>query len=70
MKAILIPGNGGGTPRDNWFPYLERELPKIGIDVINVQFPDPELARSEYWLPFIPHTSMLCIGPFPLYARV
>ncbi len=53
MKAILIPGNGGGSPEDNWLPYLERELPKLGIEVINTQFPDPELARREYWLPFL-----------------
>ncbi len=53
MKAILIPGNGGGSPKDNWFPYLECELPKLGVQVINTQFPDPELARQEYWLPFI-----------------
>lgn len=53
MKAILIPGNGGGTPKDNWLPYLERELPKLGITVINEQFPDPVIARSMYWLPFI-----------------
>lgn len=53
MKAILIPGNGGGTPQDSWFPYLEQELPKLGIEVINQQFPDSQLARKEYWLPFI-----------------
>ena len=53
MKAILIPGNGGGSPQDNWFPWLEKELPKLGIEVINVQFPDPELARKKFWLPFI-----------------
>ena len=53
IKAILIPGNGGGTPSDNWFPYLENELPKLGIMVINKQFPDPVLARGEFWLPFI-----------------
>lgn len=53
MKAILIPGNGSGTPQDNWLPYLENQLPKLGIDVINKQFPDPELARKEFWLPFI-----------------
>lgn len=53
MKAILIPGNGGGTPQDNWFPYLEQELPKLGITVINQQFPDAQLARKEYWLPYI-----------------
>ncbi len=53
MKAILIPGNGGGSPQDNWFPWLEMELPKLGIEAFNTQFPDPELARKEFWLPFI-----------------
>jgi len=53
MKAILISGNGGGSPRDHWLPYLEQKLPKLGIEVINKQFPDPELARREFWLPFI-----------------
>lgn len=53
LKAILIPGNGGGSPNDHWFPYLERELPKLGVAVINKQFPDAVLARAEYWLPFI-----------------
>lgn len=53
IKTILIPGNGGGTPQDNWFPYLEKEFPKLGIAVINIQFPDPILARQKYWLPFI-----------------
>src|SRR3989344_1554084 len=52
IKVILIPGNGG-SPQDNWFPYLERELSKLGIRVINKQFPDPALARQEFWLPFI-----------------
>lgn len=53
MKGILLPGNGGGSPTDNWFPYLDQELPKLGIEVINKQFPDAVLARKEYWLPFI-----------------
>ncbi len=53
MKAIIIPGNGGGCPEDNWSPYLERELPKLGIEVINRQFPDAVMARKEFWLPFI-----------------
>ena len=53
LKAILIPGNGGATPTEGWLPYLERELPKLGIEVMNTQFPDPILARAEFWLPFI-----------------
>jgi len=52
-KVIFLPGNDGGSPKDNWFPYLERELTKFGFEVINKQFPDAELARAEYWLPFI-----------------
>jgi predicted alpha/beta hydrolase family esterase len=53
VKAIIIPGNGGGSPSDNWSPYLEKVLPTIGISVINPQFPDPDLARNEFWLPFL-----------------
>lgn len=53
IRAILIPGNGGATPQDNWLPYLESELPKLGIIVINQQFPDAVLARQAFWLPFI-----------------
>ncbi|MDB5204020.1 MAG: esterase [Candidatus Taylorbacteria bacterium] len=53
IKVILIPGNGGSTPDEGWFPYVKAELEKIGIETINVQFPDSILARQEFWLPFI-----------------
>lgn len=53
IKAIFIPGNGGGTPKDNWFPYLKKELEKLGITVIDQNFPDSDLARAKYWLPFL-----------------
>lgn len=53
IKAIIVPGNGGPNPQDNWFPYIESKLKKLGIAVINTQFPDPILARQEFWLPFI-----------------
>ncbi|SRR5258708_39492964 len=52
-KAIFIPGNSGGTPRDSWFPYVKGELEKINIIVIAKDFPDNDLARAQYWLPFI-----------------
>jgi predicted alpha/beta hydrolase family esterase len=52
-KAIIIPGNGDDNPEDKWFPYVEKELTKLGIKVTNVKFPDPVLARKEYWLPFL-----------------
>ena len=53
MKAILIHGNGGGTAGDIWLPWLERELTRLGLEVINQTFPDNVRARARYWLPFI-----------------
>ncbi len=53
MKVIFIPGNGGGSPQDNWFPYLKRELEKLGVEVIAQEFPDNDLAREIFWIPYI-----------------
>ena len=53
LKAIIVPGNGDDNPEDKWFPYVQKELTKLGIETINVKFPDPILARKEYWLPFL-----------------
>jgi len=52
-RIIFIHGNGGGTGSDNWFPWCAAELQKLGLDVIAPDFPDPILARAEYWLPFL-----------------
>ncbi len=55
IKVIFIPGNGGASvfSADGWFPYLYDNLTKLGLEVIAHDFPDPELAREKYWLPFI-----------------
>ena len=52
-KVIFIPGNGGGSPKDNWFLSVRTELEAFGIDVIAEEFPDNDLARASYWLPFL-----------------
>ena len=52
-KAIFIHGNGGSTADDIWFPWLERELRALGLDVINCTFPDNVRARAAIWLPFL-----------------
>ena len=52
-KIILIHGNGGGWPKENWLPPVARRLKALGLKVIFKQFPDPVLARAKYWLPFI-----------------
>lgn len=53
MRMIFIPGNGGGSPQDNWFPWLKREAEQRGIEVVDREFPDNQLARASYWLPFL-----------------
>ena len=52
-KVIFLHGNEGGTARDNWFPYLKKELEKLSLKVVAKDFPDPVLAREKYWLPFL-----------------
>lgn len=53
IRAVLIHGNGNSKPTDNWLPYLKKELENLGVEVNAPQFPDTELARSSYWLPFL-----------------
>ncbi|MFY9590274.1 RBBP9/YdeN family alpha/beta hydrolase [Rickettsia endosymbiont of Halotydeus destructor] len=52
-KVILIPGNGGGSPNDNWFPSIRKDLELNGLQVISAEFPDNDLARASFWLPFL-----------------
>lgn len=55
-RVVLIHGNGGGKGTDNWLPYVKSELEKLGISCEAPDMPDPELARAEYWLPFLQNT--------------
>lgn len=52
-KVIIIRGNGNAKPTDSWYPYIQKELINLNFQVINQEFPDPVLARTEFWLPFI-----------------
>lgn len=51
-RVVLLHGNGGGSGRDNWFPFVKAELKKAGIRCDAPYLPDPVLARAKYWLPF------------------
>ena len=53
IKVILIPGNGDSSPQDNWLPYVKAELEKKGVIVLAPQFPDTQICREKYWLPFL-----------------
>ena len=53
QKIIFIPGNGGSTPKDNWFPSVQKELEAHGLKVVAREFPDSHLARESFWIPFL-----------------
>ena len=57
-KIIIIPGNGGSNiETDVWYAWLKAKLIEKGFDVIAENMPDADLARKEYWLPWIKEKS-------------
>ena len=53
MRAMIIPGNNNTAISECWYPQVKKELEKLGLDVIAKNMPDPDLARKQFWLPFI-----------------
>jgi hypothetical protein len=54
MKIMILPGNGGCLIQTHhWYPWLFAALKAHGFEVIAENMPDPVLARSQYWIPFI-----------------
>lgn len=50
---IILPGNGNTPIDSNWYQYVKKALESKGYEVKAENMPDPELARKEFWLPFI-----------------
>jgi predicted alpha/beta hydrolase family esterase len=49
LNIFIIHGSFG-TPNENWFPWLKKEISKQGVEVFIPQFPTPENQSLEKWL--------------------
>lgn len=50
-NAIIFHGTGG-TPKHFWFPYVKKELEKMGYDVSIPQLPYSNKPDIDKWLPY------------------
>ena len=48
MRTIFIIHGSYGHPGENWFPWLKKELEKLGEHVVLSQFPVPKKENSAY----------------------
>ncbi len=49
MRFIIIHGSYGNA-KENWFPWIKRELEKLGHEVIIPTFPTPHHQNLKVWL--------------------
>jgi len=57
MRIIILPGNGNCDIASQWYLHVKKEFEKMGMEVIAENMPDADLARKEYWLPWIEEKS-------------
>lgn len=53
MSLIIIFHGSYGHPEENWFPWLKKELEKLGHDVFVPKFPTPVNQDFNRWLKII-----------------
>lgn len=49
-RNVFIFHGTAGNPKENWFPWLKKELEKKGYNVFIPQFPTPKGESLEAWL--------------------
>ncbi len=50
VKTVFIFHGIWGYPEENWFPWLKKELEKLGCEVFVPQFPTPEGQTLANWV--------------------
>ncbi|MFH1240504.1 MAG: alpha/beta fold hydrolase [Candidatus Diapherotrites archaeon] len=49
MTNVFVFHGTEGHPKENWFPWIKKELEILGCEVIVPQFPTPENQTLEKW---------------------
>ena len=52
MRFIVVHG-WAASPKLFWFPWLKKELKKLGNEVFDPQMPNPVTPRIEEWVPHL-----------------
>ncbi len=53
VKKVVIVHRWDGTPRSDWYPWLEKELEKKGLEVSVPEMPATETPEIDKWVPFL-----------------
>jgi hypothetical protein len=50
-KRVFLAHRWGGTPNDDWYPWIKKELEFRGFEVIIPELPNTEFPLIEEWVP-------------------
>jgi predicted alpha/beta hydrolase family esterase len=52
-KRLILVHGYGGSPEENWFPWLKAEAEKLGLEVIAPAMPNTNTPQLAEWLPHL-----------------